>query len=106
YEVRFEVSGTPQTALQLAAPRAFVRPLEHAAPQAHSDVVGHDCSGGLGEHTGLCDRDAGDIAQRVDVGEPGREVGLIHGHPPVNGEPGAVDHCRHTGDGGPDKQVV
>ena len=62
--------------------------------------------GGLGEHTGLCDRRACDIAQRVDIWEPGAEVALVDGHPPINREPGILNHFRHAVDGDPNEQVV
>src|SRR5438128_10917930 len=38
-KVRFDFSDQPPAELQVAAPSAFVRPLEHAAPQARADVV-------------------------------------------------------------------
>ena len=74
--------------------------------EARGDVVGHDRSGGLGEYAGLCDRRACDIAKRVDVWEPGRRGWWVDGHPPVDREPGALNHFRHTVDGDPDEEVV
>jgi len=61
------------------------------APYGMREIEVRDPDGnrGLGEHTGLCDRDARDIAERVDVGEPG-----------------ALDRFRRAVDGDPDEQVV
>lgn len=54
----------------------------------------------------FCDRGACDIAERVDIWELGRKVGVVHGHPPLNREPGILNHFRHAVNGDPDEQVV
>ena len=55
--------------LDAAAARAFIGLLEHVAAEARGDVVGHDTSGGLGEHTGLRHRQTGDVSHGIDAGK-------------------------------------
>jgi hypothetical protein len=105
-EVGFDLADHPAAELDVAAACALVAPLLSAPVQPRGDVVGHDTGRSFGEHAGLGDWGACDIADRVDIPKARREVGGVHGHPPVNGNPGLLHHLGNSVHGDPDEQVV
>jgi hypothetical protein len=98
-EVGLDLSNHAATELDVAAARAFVALAGLAAAEARRDVFGDDSSGRFGEHTGLCDWSACDVAERVDTWEAGRKVVVVDGHPAVNRQAGALNHIGDAMDG-------
>ena len=81
-EVRLDLADPSASEFDVTAAGALVGLLKLFTAQTCSDVVGHDRRRGLGEHPGLGHGQRGNIAQRVHVRKSGREVSVVHGHPP------------------------
>src|SRR4030095_11088760 len=90
-EVGLHLPDHAAAELDVAAARALVALAGLAAAEARRDVFGDDSSGRFGEHTGLCDWGACDVAERVDTWEAGRKVAAVDGHPTVKRQPGRID---------------
>src|SRR5690242_408184 len=105
-EVGLYLSDHPASELDVAIARALVGRRRLTSGETRGDVVGHDARRGLGEHARLRHRQAGHVAQGIDVRKAGREVGLVDGHPSVDREPGPGHHVRRAVDGYADEEVV
>ncbi len=89
-----------------SCPRPRYGLLQLPAVEGGGDVVGDDPCGRLGEHSCLRHRKAREVADRVHAGKARRQVRAVHRHPPVDRQPGALDHLWHAMDRNADEEVI
>src|SRR5204863_3060332 len=87
-EADLDLADEPTAELRVADARRLVGRGRLGARDRRCDVVSDYARSRLGEDAGLRNspRAGTDVAERVDAGEPGPEVGLVDGHPIVDDE--------------------
>ncbi len=107
-EVDLDLADEPVAELGVADARSSVRLRWPLAREAGGDVIGHDERSRLGEDPGLRNgTGAGaDVAEGVDVGVLGPEVGLVDGHPAVDRQARGRERLRRPVNRDADEEVV